>query len=349
MLAVQSGSSGDLVAETDLRHHRRTLVGTVAGLAIAALLVSRVELEALLSTLLSADYRFLVISLLVFLLGLFTRALRWQGLLAGQLPFHRAFNIMNIAYLVNGVIPLRIGEVARLFLTARANKQIPLMYTGSTILVERLLDVLGVALLAMIATVVAPVSVELRHLAIVGAIFSLSGFVALLIMARWRGFTDKAIRRISDALPLPEGLKPEKLAREFLDGLQPTLEFAPLARALIWTAISWLLSVITNYVLMLAFFDQGDWVAIMFSIASASFAIAIPLVPGNLGAYEFSIVVAFTLLGHKELDKITAFALAVHAQNILVHIVTGGVGLIFEGISLTQLRSHVQTLDQPST
>jgi len=349
LLAVQSGSSGDLVAETDLRHHRRTLVGTVAGLAIAALLVSRVELEALLSTLLSADYRFLVISLLVFLLGLFTRALRWQGLLAGQLPFHRAFNIMNIAYLVNGVIPLRIGEVARLFLTARANKQIPLMYTGSTILVERLLDVLGVALLAMIATVVAPVSVELRHLAIVGAIFSLSGFVALLIMARWRGFTDKAIRRISDALPLPEGLKPEKLAREFLDGLQPTLEFAPLARALIWTAISWLLSVITNYVLMLAFFDQGDWVAIMFSIASASFAIAIPLVPGNLGAYEFSIVVAFTLLGHKELDKITAFALAVHAQNILVHIVTGGVGLIFEGISLTQLRSHVQTLDQPST
>ena len=316
---------------------------------MAALLVSRVNLEALFSTMLTADYRFLVASLLFFMLGLFTRALRWQGLLGGQLPLHRAFNIMNIAYLVNGVIPLRIGEVARLFLTARANKQIPVMYTGSTILVERLLDVLGVALLAMIATAAAPVSAELRHLAIIGAIFSAGGFVALLIMARWRGFTGEAVGRISQALPLPEGLKPKKLAREFADGLQPLLEFAPLARALVWTAISWLLSVITNYVLMLAFFDHGDWVAIMFSIASASFAIAIPLVPGNLGAYEFSIVVAFTLLGHNELDKITAFALAVHAQNILVYIVTGGIGLILEGISLTQLRSHVQSLDQPST
>ncbi|MDE2857215.1 MAG: lysylphosphatidylglycerol synthase transmembrane domain-containing protein [Chloroflexota bacterium] len=329
-----------------MRLHRRTLAGTVAGLAIAALLVSRVDLEALLSTLLSADYRFLVASLFFFMSGLFTRALRWQGLLRGQLPLQRAFNIMNIAYLVNGVIPLRIGEVARLFLTTRANKQIPFMQTGSSILVERLLDVLGVALLAMIATAAAPVSAELRQLAMLGAIFSLSGFAALLILARWRGFTDKVIRGISNALPLLEGLKPEQLAREFLDGLQPLLEAAPLARALIWTAISWLLSVITNYVLMLAFFDQGDWVAIMFSIASASFAIAIPLVPGNLGAYEFSIVVAFTLLGHRELDKITAFALAVHAQNILVYIATGGLGLIFEGISLTQLRTHAGQLHQ---
>lgn len=333
--------------ETNLRLHRRTLAGTVAGFAIAALLVSRVDLGEMIATLLSADYRFLAVSLLFFMLGLLTRALRWRGLLRGQLPLHRAFNIMNVAYLVNGVIPLRIGEVARLFLTARANKGIPYMHTGSTILVERLLDVLGVALLAMIATAVAPVSAELQRLAMLGAIFSLGGFVALLALARWRGFTDTALVRISSALPLREGLKPDKLAREFLDGLQPLLEFAPLARALLWTAISWLLSVITNYILMLAFFDQGDWVAIMLSIASASFAIAIPLVPGNLGAYELSIVVAFTLLGHEELDKITAFALAVHAQNILVNIATGFVGLIFEGISLTQLRSHVQRLDQP--
>lgn len=332
-----------------MRLHRRTLAGTVAGFAIAGLLISRVDLDEMIATLLSADYRFLAASLVFFMLGLFTRALRWRGLLRGQLPLHRAFNIMNVAYLVNGVIPLRIGEVARLFLTARANKGIPYMHTGSTILVERLLDVLGVALLAMVATAIAPVSAELQRLAIIGALFSLIGFVALLTLARWRGFTDAALVRISSALPLRQGLQPDKLAREFLDGLQPLLEFAPLARALLWTAISWLLSVITNYVLMLAFFEQGDWVAIMFSIASASFTIAIPLVPGNLGAYELSIVVAFTLLGYSELDKVTSFALTVHAQNILVNMATGGAGLIFEGISLTQLRSHVQHLDQPCT
>lgn len=328
-----------------MRIHRRTLLGTVAGIALAALLVSRVDLGALTATLLSADYRYLVISLVFFILGLLTRAWRWCGLLDGKLPWPRAFHIMNIAYLVNGLLPLRIGEVARLFLTRRANTQIPFMQTGSTILVERLLDVLGVALLAMIATAIAPVSAELRRLAILAAALSLCGFVALLALARWRASADSLISRVCAVLPARAGLPLGKFARDFLDGLQPLLGLAALARALLWTALSWLLSVITNYVLMLAFFEQGDWLAIMLSIASASFAIAIPLVPGNLGAYEISIAVAFTLLGYTELDTITAFALAVHAQNILVNIATGLVGLFFEGLSLGQLRAQVQGLD----
>lgn len=331
-----------------MRIHRRTLLGTVAGIALAALLVSRVDLGALTATLLSADYRYLVISLVFFILGLLTRAWRWRGLLDGKLPWPRAFHIMNIAYLVNGLLPLRIGEVARLFLTRRANTQIAFMQTGSTILVERLLDVLGVALLAMIATAIAPVSAELRRLAILAAALSLCGFVALLALARWRASADSLISRVCAVLPARAGLPLGEFARDFLDGLQPLLGFAALARALLWTALSWLLSVITNYVLMLAFFEQGDWLAIMLSIASASFAIAIPLVPGNLGAYEISIVVAFTLLGYEELDTITAFALAVHAQNILVNIVTGLVGLFFEGLSLGQLRAQVQGLDHAS-
>lgn len=347
--AEHSVRGGDNISLKNLQPGIRTVAGIVAGSTIALLLISRVDLEALLSTLRSADYRYLLPSLLFFMLGLVTRALRWQALLRGQLPLRRAFNIMNIAYLANGVLPLRMGEVARLFLTSRANKQIPFMQTGGTILVERLLDVLGVALLAMIAMAVAPVSAELQRTGILGAIFSVSGFAVLVGAARWRESAEEIIGRIVNILPLPGGQKLDKLARDFLDGLQPILEFAPFTHALVWTAISWLLSVFTNYVLMLAFFDQGDWVAIILSIASASFAIAIPLVPGNLGTYEISIVVAFTLLGHNQMDKITAFALAVHAQNILVNVVTGGIGLVFEGISLTQLRSHVQSLDQPST
>lgn len=332
-----------------LRRHGRTLAGIGIGFLIAALLATRVDLKALLATLAGADYRFLVPSLFLFMLGLLTRALRWQALLHGQLPLHRAFNIMNVAYFVNGVVPLRIGEVARLFLTSRANIHIRFMQTGSTILVEKLLDVFAVALLAMIAMAAAPASAELKQTGILGAISSLSGFIALLAIVRWRGHTERAIGRISKVLPLPEGLNPDRLSRDFLDGLQPLLDFALLKRALVWTAISWLLSVFTNYVLMLAFFERGDWVAIMLAIASASFAIAIPIVPGNLGTYEISIVVAFTILGYKQLDEVTAFALAVHAQNILVNIVTGLIGLVFEGVSLTQLRSHVQNLDQPST
>ncbi|MBC8098981.1 MAG: flippase-like domain-containing protein, partial [Armatimonadetes bacterium] len=42
--------------------------------------------------------------------GLGVRAVRWRILLSGGLPLVRAFHILNIAYLVNGVLPLRAGE-----------------------------------------------------------------------------------------------------------------------------------------------------------------------------------------------------------------------------------------------
>ena len=112
--------------------------------------------------------------------------------------------------------------------------------------------------------------------------------------------------------------------------------------ALFWTGISWLLSLCTNYALMLAFFENGDWVAIMLSIATASFAIAIPLVPASIGTYEASIILAFTILGYNELDTVAAFAVAHHATNVLVIMTVGIIGMIYEGMSLGNLRTQLE-------
>jgi hypothetical protein len=103
------------------------------------------------------------------LLGLVTRALRWQVLLNGSLVLHRAFSIMNVAYLVNGVLPLRLGEVARVYLTTRLPKPIPVLTTTSTIIVERLLDLLAVVMLMSLALATGNVPTELRF---AGGVFS---------------------------------------------------------------------------------------------------------------------------------------------------------------------------------
>ena len=87
-----------------------------------------------------ARYIYVLPTVVFLLLGLVTRAFRWQVLLSGDLPIGRTFSIMNVAYLVNGVLPLRIGEVARIYLATRATPPVPPMKTASTIIVERLLD-----------------------------------------------------------------------------------------------------------------------------------------------------------------------------------------------------------------
>ena len=148
-------------------------------------------------------------------------------------------------------------------------------------------------------------------------------------------------------------LKLDKFATDFFDGLMPIIDLRALSQAIFWTAISWILSVIAGYILMFAFFEQGgSWAATMLYIAAAAFAIAVPAVPGNIGTYEASILLALSALGYvqpNQSDNAIAFAIAVHAVNVFVHATTGVVGFMQEGISLSQLRTGVRQIQQPST
>jgi hypothetical protein len=82
-------------------------------------------------------------------------------------------------------------------------------------------------------------------------------------------------------------------------------------------------------------------------IAAAAFAIAVPAVPGNLGPYELSIMLALGAMGFGQpAETAAAFALVVHGVNLAVHAITGVIGFIQEGISLGQLSQGVREMRQ---
>jgi uncharacterized membrane protein YbhN (UPF0104 family) len=95
--------------------------------------------------------------------------------------------------------------------------------------------------------------------------------------------------------------------------------------------------------LMFAFFDQANWTAVCLFIAAASLAIAVPAVPGNIGTYELSILLALQPFGYVG-STATAFAVLVHGLNLLIYAALGAIGLIREGISLAQLTHGVREM-----
>lgn len=335
------------------RHIKVGILGIFVSLIAIYFIVVQINAERFISALTGADYRFLIPCMIFLVLGLFTRAMRWQVLLSHQLPFKRAFSIMNVAYLVNGVLPMRIGEVARIYLTTRVQNPIPVMQTASTIVVERLLDLLAVVVMMLLALTVAPVPQELQTAGALGAGMAIGGFIVLIILAKNRTHTEQFIAQVVERIPLLQRLKIDKFAVDFFDGLMPIIDLRALSQAIFWTAFSWILSVIAGYILMFAFFEQGgDWIATMLYIAAAAFAVAVPAVPGNIGTYEASILLALSALGYvqpDQSDNAIAFAIAVHAVNVFVHATTGVVGFMQEGISLSQLRTGVRQIQQPST
>jgi uncharacterized membrane protein YbhN (UPF0104 family) len=68
----------------------------------------------------------------------------------------------------------------------------------------------------------------------------------------------------------------------------------------------------------------------------------LPAAPGSIGTYEWAIVLALGAFSYGEpLETATAYAVVVHAVNLAVFAIMGGIGLLREGISLTQLRKSV--------
>jgi uncharacterized protein (TIRG00374 family) len=322
------------------------LLGALVSLLAVYFMVTQVDFATLLDSLRQARWVYVLPAVVLLVLGLVTRALRWRTLLSGGLPLHRAFSMMNVAYLVNNILPLRIGELARMYLATRIEPPVPVFKSASTIVVERLLDLLSMVVLVALVLAAGPLPPEIQTAGFVSGGVALVGFVFLVFLAGNRVLAARWANMLVRLLPFLNRLNPDRRLDEILDGLAPLTRLATLAQVFGWTAISWGFSLAAGYILMFAFYPQGDWAATALYIAAAAFAIAVPAVPGNVGPYELSIIGALAALGYTERESALAFAVVVHAANVFVHTVTGVLGLIQEGISLEQLSTGVQGIRQ---
>jgi glycosyltransferase 2 family protein len=325
------------------KHWRIGLIGTVISVLAIYFISRQLDLDVLSEALAEARFIYVLPGVLLLLIGLVTRALRWRLLLSGGLPLFRTFNIMTLAYLINGLVPLRIGELVRIYLASRGQDGVPPFKCASTVIVERVLDMLTVVLLIAIVLASGPVPAELHNAGLIIGAVTLAGFLFLVYFSRRRELAQRILAIFTGRIAFPSRFNLAGWLDHSLEGLRPLAKVNTLLLALLWTAISWFFSVSAGYVLMLTFYPDGSWAAAALFIAATSLAIAVPAVPGNLGKFEVSVLLALGALGYGEpVTVATAFAVMVHAVILVLHAVTGLYGFVQEGVSLSQLSQGVQ-------
>ena len=102
------------------------------------LLLWNVEWTRLWAVLEGADYWWLLLSLVFLSLAVGFKVLRWRQLLAPACDCSRPnlFYSISVGYLVNTILPGRLGELARVYLLARLEK-VSLAAVLSTVVVDR--------------------------------------------------------------------------------------------------------------------------------------------------------------------------------------------------------------------
>ena len=152
-------------------------VGAAISAALLVYLFSSVDPRDVLARLGATNWTFLAVSALLNLVSVWIRAWRWYYLFPpGSHPSH-LFNAVMIGYMGNNLLPLRAGEVARVYVASRYGPRF--WTTVATLVVERVLDGLAVGIMLAGLFLTLPMPRELRWPAIIFLVVDVAGLVAL--------------------------------------------------------------------------------------------------------------------------------------------------------------------------
>jgi len=288
---------------------------------------TRIDLGELGEVLKEAHYEYLLIGVGLLLISLFPRAQRWRILLR---PVHRdirfwpVYAAMNIGYMINNILPLRMGELLRAYFLGKS-ENISKSSALATIVVERVVDVLAALVLLSITIFLFPFPDWIRNglFYIGGGILLLIGFLLGLLFN-----TEKTILLLKGILkPLPQKLSDRiiDMIASFASGLEVMRSSRHYFAIFIYTATLQICYILSVFVTLKAFdLVSPDYPAIIASPLLASvvlliiitIGVGLPSAPGAVGTFHGIVAFGVGLFGVGA-EKAMGMAIALHLANYI--------------------------------
>lgn len=326
-----------------MRKTAQFLVGLIVSLVAFGLALRGTHPAEVLAALQNANYVYILPATVFILIGQMARAQSWRTLLGQGLGFARVFAVLNEGYLLNNVLPLRLGEVGRAYLISR-ERGLRLTKAISSVLVERLLDLLMVLLmLAGFLPLVAGVA-EVRQTAVGATVIGLTAFAGLLFIARNRELVLRLTRWGLTRFPRLHLERWEGRAGAFVDGLGALQDVRRAAIAAFWSGTAWVTAGLAAWSLLFCFLppEQATLDKAFFVLVITALGIAVPSLPGGFGIFEAAVVFALSVF-KIENDLAFSYALVFHAVNYVLLCILGLMALAQEGETVFHLAQTVQT------
>jgi uncharacterized protein (TIRG00374 family) len=317
----------------------RALVGVAVSVGLFAYVLASVDLGERGRQLRGARWGWVVPAVVAAPLGLWARAIRWRYLFppGSEPPGLLAANM--IGYMANNVLPLRAGELVRVYVAAArlagrtgASLGSSLWLAGATLVVERVLD--SLTLVAILAVLLLFVSVPppLQYAAALILAVDVVAAVALAALAvtpdRARRVTQRLVRRWP-RLQAP-AVRVFDVVLRGLEGIRAPAHLAPLAA---WTAIAWVLPAAGAWTLLRAVHLDLPIVAGWTVLTFVGFGVSIPSAPGYVGVWHVAAVLALSLFDVAQAPAV-GYALLYHASQFVPITLGGWLFLVREHVTL---------------
>ena len=274
------------------------------------------------------------------------RVVRWGILLKplGQVSFGRLFMVSSVGMMALVLLPLRLGEFARPLLISEPGK-IRASSALATIVVERLIDSLAMALLLVVILflikdrIVVPAEINYwAWVVLIGFILLLG----LLMVAYWRQeATVWRFRRVVGIFSQKAAQRLGSILDSFISGLRALPNLKLVISFLALTGIIWFVTGVGHWYAFRAFDDlaQLGLMEAFTVLAVLCVGLMIPAGPGMIGNFHYfvklglSLFVSDAVLGSSGV----AYALLVHAMSLGQQVLFGLPFLFHPQISVRRI------------
>lgn len=264
------------------------------------------------------------------LAGYTLRCVRWTRMMRSTgASFTACARVLMTSLAANNILPLRIGDIMRVFTYASDLGASPSAIL-STVILEKLLDVFVVGLI-FVRTMGSDLPEKIRHGADAALGISAAGLLVLMLGA---GKLEAPLQRLFASLP--KNKLAEKAEHWLLLAIGTLREMGLVGNMLLLlqSAVIWfcegMIFVSAIHLVGLGTDASGPWEAVSF----ANLSYMLPSSPGAIGTFEWAVKSALVSHGAAQAHS-AVFGLAIHVWMLVS--VTGAGGIIF---LLHRLRIH---------
>jgi uncharacterized protein (TIRG00374 family) len=296
---------------------RRYVIG-FAFTAISLLLLWRaINWSQTLRALRAAELEFIALAVACLLFSLAAKTMRWRLLLpaAASLTPPRLFRILHISYLLNNVLPARLGDVARIAMTAR-QPGVRVGHVVSSLVTERVADVVILLACFLVVSPFLPVRSSYQHwLNLAWLIIAVLVAAILLVGVFQQGLARTgALASLARRVPVGHWLRVE--GASFLEGWRSL--FARRNVFQVWglSSFAWVWAFAINYSLMQALNINAPITVAVLLTCTTNLAMLLPSSPGYIGVFHAAATLSLLPFGVSASTALS-FAVLAHLVNVL--------------------------------
>jgi len=287
-------------------------------------------------------------ALFFYFLSFLFRAVRWRYMLADGKHIHLSslFGYIVIGFMANNLLPARLGEFVRAYVTGRREQQSRSAVFASVVL-ERLFDGITIVIILLLLLYIEGSLGRpwLHYLSLVSSVVFAGGIVFLVMLTFMRETAVKFSAAIFSLLPARLETLGNHILGRFLSGLSLLRNLKDLLAVTVFSFAVWGCETLVYLTYLKAFDINVPLDAALLTLVVVNLSMMIPSSPGGIGIFQFACVKALAIFGVSQ-GTALAFSGALHATQLLPIIILGLILLPRMGFSFSEI-SHVELEDDP--